>query len=106
MRYKIETLDRLRPCDEFQIDAYHLTVRQPAAAHLIGKRVLVESAAWVNGTILSAQLRLTVADPNGSLAAGTTITVWAGATADQWWYEGGARRGSWRGPLDPTDLAS
>lgn len=101
MRPMIETLDRLRPCDQFQLDHYHLTVRQPTAAHLIGKRVLVESARDIG----NSHLELHVADPNGSLAGGTVITVWAGATADQWWYEGGARSGSWRGPLHPTDLA-
>ncbi len=101
MRPMIETLDRLRPCDQFQLDRYHLTTHQAATAHLIGKRLLVEHARDIG----NSHLELDVADPNGSLASGTTITVWAGATADQWWYEGGVRRGTWRGPLAPSDLA-
>lgn len=102
MRPMIETLDRVRPCDKFVLERYHLTVPQPGANHLIGKRVLVKRAAWVNDSILTAQLHLTVADPDGSLAGAVTITAWAGATADQWWYEGGQRRGSWRGPLNES----
>lgn len=102
MLNKVETLDRLRPCDnvlvaDLLLGAVHPTRIPP----LRYKRALIEAIAWVDDDILTGKLAITIADPNGAMGDGTEIVVWAGATAQQWWYRGGQRTAPWRGPLHP-----
>lgn len=84
MRPMIETLDRLRPCDHVQLH-HDMAPAADRPKFRDGKRYLVE-AIRIDGL----RLHLDIADPNGSMANGATVSVWAGDTAEQWWYEGGA----------------
>lgn len=106
MLHKTESLDRLRPCDEVLVSDLRTGVVNPARLpELRYKRALIEAIAWVDDSVLTGQLALTIADPHGAMGDGTQLIVWAGATAEQWWYQGGQRTAPWRGPLHPSDLA-
>jgi hypothetical protein len=101
MLHKTETLDRLRPCDEVLVSDLMYGIVPHRKPDLRYKRALIEAIAWVDDSILTGKLRITIADPHGAMGDGTEVIVWAGTTAEQWWYRGGQRTAPWRGPLHP-----